>query len=133
VAPDSLAPPIAPESYLRIVANPFAMLVGFVVWLLLGRWILGLLRRNPDLIGPLSPLLVVLMLAILWALPVLAQFHCLDCGGTGRLSRWRRHVCPRSVQRRLQGEARTFRGPTPFYQILLWLWLLLAISVITMS
>lgn len=130
VAPDSLAPPISPESYLRVVANPFLLCAGLVVWLMLGRWMLGLLKRNPDLIGPLSPILAVLMLACLWLLPMLAQFHCLDCGATGRLSRWRRHACPRSVQRRVQGEPRTLRGPTPFYQIILWLWLILALGVV---
>jgi hypothetical protein len=130
LAPDSLATPIAPESYLRVLANPFLMFVGGVAWLMLGRWVLGLLRRNPDLIGPLSPILVVLLLACLWLLPGLSQFHCLDCGGTGRLGRWRRHVCPVSVQRRLGGEPRRLRGPTPFAQVLLWLWALLAAGVL---
>jgi branched-subunit amino acid ABC-type transport system permease component len=133
IGADSLAPPIAPETYLRLVANPFLMFVGLVVWLLLGRWVLGLLRRNPDLIGPLAPILVVLLLASLWLLPGLSQYHCLDCGGTGRLSRWRRHACPRSVGRRIQGESRRLRGPSPFYQVLLWLWALLAAGVFVLK
>jgi hypothetical protein len=50
----------------------------------------------------------------------LLQFHCLDCGRTGWLLRYRRHACP-AVQAR--GRARGFRrwrGPGLITQLVLW-------------
>jgi hypothetical protein len=116
---------INPGDYLRILANPFLGFAGLVAWLGLFLWAVRKLGRNPDLFGPLAPFVFVVFVACLWILPGLFHFHCLDCGRTGRLSRWRRHVCPPSVARRIAGQPRAFRGPTPFVQVILWLWLLM--------
>jgi hypothetical protein len=124
-------PLIAPEDYLRILANPFLGLAGFVLWVLGLRWVLLLFRRNPDLIGPLAPILVVLFVFALFGLvPALLQYHCLDCGQTGRLGRWRSHQCLPSQLRRAAGRPRWVRGPSPFVQNILWLWGLLMLALI---
>ena len=48
-------------------------------------------------------------LASLVLVVFLFQYHCLDCGATGRLSRWRDHACDRRVAaRRRHGST---RGP----------------------
>jgi hypothetical protein len=118
---------IAPERYLRILANPFLALAGMVGWVWLLIRAFGKLRANPDLMGPLAPIIVVLLVAIwLGVIPRLFQFHCLDCGTTGRMARWREHICRESTVRRLAGRPRWLRGPTPFFQCILWMWLALA-------
>lgn len=132
--PGELLPdPVNPHLYLRIVANPFLGLAGLVGWLILLRLVLLKLRRIPELFAPLLPAVVVVFLALLWITPALFHFHCLDCGRTGRLSRWRLHSCPRSSWRRASGRARRLRGPTPFVQIVLWLWALLTLALIAGS
>ena len=86
------------------------------------------MRKSPELIGPLAPLVTILMLVCLFVLiPGLFRFHCLDCGTTGRLSRWRGHSCLISNLRRQTDRARLIRGPTPFIQNVLWLWFLLVL------
>jgi hypothetical protein len=128
--PAELVPPvISPESYLRILANPFLGFAGFVLWLACLLWAVREMSRNPDLNGPLAPIVFVVFVAFLWLLPGLFQFHCLDCGRTGRLSRWRQHVCPPSSARRIAGQPRILRGPTPLGQIILWLWGLLLVGL----
>lgn len=106
----------APQRYQRLVANPFLGLLAFLGWLgVLYDAIFG------GFAGPFTPMLLVLMIASLWLIPGLLQFHCLDCGTTARLSRWRRHVCPRIAERRLANHPRRLRGPTPPVQVVLWL------------
>lgn len=99
-----------PERYQRLVANPFLAIFGGVAWVSLLRWIS--LTRRGDLLFPAlcSGLLLVLYL----------QYHCLDCGGTGHLLRWRRHDCLRVRLRRELNRPRRFRGPTPGVQTFLW-------------
>ena len=103
---------IAPELYLRVLANPFLGFAGLVGWLLAARWAVGLLRKSPELIGPLSPILVALFLAALALIPGLFHVHCLDCGATLRMSRWRWHACATSALRRVSGRTRWLRGPS---------------------
>ncbi len=123
---------VSPTAYLRVVANPFLGLAGLIGWLMTVRGLVRMLRANPDLIGPLAPILAVLLLALLFWLPgMLFQFHCLDCGVTGRLGRWRSHICPLSQMRRWQGKARRFAGPPPFVQNILWIWLVLTGLILT--
>ena len=113
-----------PAAYLRMVANPFLTLVALVGWLMgLYETIFG------GFAGALSPMLVVILLAALFLLPRTLQYHCLDCGGTGRLSRWEKHICPMSLRRRDAGVRRVFRGPNPHLQLVLWLWTLAAIAM----
>jgi hypothetical protein len=121
---------IAPESYLRVVANPFLGFAGLAGWLIALVWVFRHLRENPHLIGPIAPFIAAVFLGCLWLIPGLFQFHCLDCGRSDRLSRWRRHTCPTSALRRLQGRPRRLRGPTPPGQVLLWLWLILTLGIV---
>lgn len=121
---------IAPENYLRVVANPFLGFAGLVGWLIVLLWTFRSLGKNPHLIGPITPLIAAVFLGCLWLLPGLFHYHCLDCGQTGRLSRWRRHACTTSVLRRMQSRPRWLRGPTPPIQVILWLWLLLTTAVV---
>jgi hypothetical protein len=117
---------VAPERYLRVLANPFLACAGLVAWLLVVDWLRRLYVRDPQLMGPLAPLLVILALVGLFGLvPRLLHFHCLDCGRTGPLSRWREHSCSLSNLRRQAVRPRRLRGPSPFVQVILWLWALL--------
>ena len=112
-----------PEMYLRLLANPFLALAGFLLWAIAAHWLRGLLARQPELIGPLAPIVTVLMLATLFGLvPRLFRVHCLDCGRTLPHSRWREHTCVLSNLRRQAGRPRRFRGPSPFAPAVLWLW-----------
>jgi hypothetical protein len=122
----------APEDYLRIVANPFLAAFGFLVWLKAVQSLLGQ-KMNRDLYGPLAPIIFLVFLAALWSLRFLLQYHCLDCGGSGRLKHWREHHCGPSELRRRSGQFRRFRGPSPFVQVILWFWVILAVGVMLLS
>jgi hypothetical protein len=113
-----------PEVYLRLVANPFLGAFGLLVWLVL------MYAIYRGVAGPFSLMAAVLALASLALLPHLLHYHCLDCGRTGRLSAWRRHICPTVVARRFEGRERIFRGPSPTVQVLLWLWLLATLLLV---
>jgi hypothetical protein len=115
-----VAADLVPGSYHRILANPFLGLLGLVGWIGV---LYALLARGAA--GPSGPILAVLVLAGGLGLPRLFQFHCLDCGRTGPLRRWKQHVCPRVAQRHLAGRPRRFRGPPPAIQVVLWLFALL--------
>jgi hypothetical protein len=121
LAPGILPPLDAPENYLRLVANPFLGILGFLGWLAALIWTTHL-DIDRELIGPLVPIIAVAFLFGLWRIGPLFQYHCLDCGATGRLSRWREHLCPASALRRQSGRRRRFRGPPLFAQVVLWLW-----------
>lgn len=110
-----------PEAYLRLLANPF---LGFTYLLV---WVTALYQSTFGLFaGALTPVLVTVLLFGLWLIPMFMQYHCLDCGKTGRLSHWRNHSCLPSVVRREVGKRRRFRGPTPVIQVVLWIWLMMA-------
>lgn len=114
-----------PEAYLRLLANPFLGLLYLVGWLVfLYESVVG------GFAGALTPMLIVVLIAGLGLVPYLMEYHCLDCGETGRLIRWRRHLCHRSLARREAGQRRLLRGPTPPVQVALWLWVLLAMAVV---
>ena len=117
-----LAEDLEPGFYHRIVANPFLGLLGAVAWF---EVLSALLRSGSDSV--LVPILVVLVLLSALGLPWLFQFHCLDCGQTGPMRLWKRHICPRVAERHFAGRPRRFRGPTPGVQVVLWLYLLLII------
>ena len=97
-----------PRAYQRLVVNPFLAFLALIGWVALMRF------------GYRERLLPAFLLA--QVLPVLAyfavQYHCLDCGATGRLSRWKDHACESVVARRLAGRPRRFRGPNPRSQML---------------
>jgi hypothetical protein len=102
-------PPI--QRYQRLLANPFLAAAGLVGWIALVR--LALRSERIDYIGASIVLLV--------PLGSLLQFHCLDCGKTAGLWRWRSHCCEAVQMRRATGRGRWFRGPAPPAQTFLWL------------
>ncbi len=107
--------PVSPE-YQRLVANPFLAILGLIVW---GWALAGAVEsRRLDV--------AVLVAASVLGVRYLLQFHCLDCGRTDRLSRWRGHVCSRVQDRITGGRPRRFRGPSPGRQTFLWAVALLA-------
>ena len=112
-----------PEMFLRLVANPFLGVFALMVWF----GLMYLIVRG--VAGAFSTLALLLGLATLALLPRFLHYHCLDCGRTGLLTEWKRHVCPSVVARRFEGRARRWHGPTPTVQVLLWLWFLAAVLV----
>jgi hypothetical protein len=119
-----VAEDLEPGPYHRVVANPFLGLLGILAWAGVLYWLL-----HDQFAGALNPVLVLLLLLSGLGLPRLFQFHCLDCGTTGPLRRWSRHICPRVAERHFAGRPRRFRGPPPGVQVVLWLYALLMILV----
>jgi hypothetical protein len=117
-----VAEDLEPGPYHRVVANPFLGLLGVLAWI-------AILRRLffQGVAGPLDLVLAVLVLAGGLGLPRLFHYHCLDCGKTGSLRLWKRHICPRVAERHFAGRPRRFRGPPPSVQVVLWLYVLLMI------
>ena len=114
-----------PEAYLRLVANPFLGFVYLTAWMVLLYETVAV-----GFAGPLTPMLLAVLVAGLWLIPQLMHYHCLDCGGSGRLLRWRRHVCHRAVERRDARRPRRFRGPTPPVQVILWFWMMMTAALL---
>jgi hypothetical protein len=109
-----------------LVANPFLGLVGLVAWFAAVRtWVFN---ETPSL----STIVLCGLGAVLVVRP-LFQYHCLDCGRTGRLTRWREHACERVIARYLAGRPRRLRGPTPGVQTFLWILLSLAGAVAVLA
>ena len=109
-----------PGAYRRILANPFLGLLALGLWIIAARAALTGSADAPGLLLIESAALAVAA----YLLPRLFHYHCLDCGATGRLTGWRRHVCPPVARRLVEGRPRRFRGPTPMFQALLWLYVL---------
>jgi hypothetical protein len=99
-----------PQGYQRLVANPFLALLAFIGWCY-AFWH-GLLLRS----FPLAAVLFASLVGVLFLL----HYHCLDCGATGWLFRWRSHVCEQVLARQHAGRRRRFRGPNPVTQAILW-------------
>jgi catechol 2,3-dioxygenase-like lactoylglutathione lyase family enzyme len=102
--------------YQRLIVNPFLAVLLFVIIIALGR-----MAFRTDTLG-LFPFLVLLIVVDVF----LVQYHCLDCGATGWLVRYRRHGCATVVTRFQRGEMRRFRGPGVRSQLAMWLILLAA-------
>lgn len=108
-----------PHHYQRLVANPFLAFFGLVAWS--GLMSQGLQTKRLDL--SLLATGSVVLVAFLF------QYHCLDCGATDRLGRWREHNCAAVQARRRAGAPRRFRGPTPDNQTRLWVVFLVLAAV----
>ena len=109
---------IAP--YQRLIVNPFLAVLLFVIILAIVQT--AIQTRTAGLF----PLGLGLVLVDLF----LVQFHCLDCGATGWLLRYRRHACPTVIARWQRGEHRRFRGPSVKLQLAGWIVLLAAAFVL---
>ncbi|HMB08108.1 MAG TPA: hypothetical protein VKP69_30805 [Isosphaeraceae bacterium] len=104
-----------PQEPSRLLANPFltASLILF-----------GLLELSSALRSRCLPGLIWALITLAGSGPFL-HYHCLDCGATGLLFRWRRHECERAVIRRNTGRTRRLRGPDPTVQTIIWGYFLL--------
>ena len=109
-----------PQETLRLVANPF-LAVSVILFGLIG---LFTALRSRSLVS-LSCALAALAGSVLFL-----HYHCLDCGATGLLFRWRRHECERVLIRRLTGQTRRLRGPTPTVQTIVWGYFLLGLAIL---
>jgi hypothetical protein len=123
----SLPPVVDPASYRRMIFNPFLGIFAVAGWLAALREVV--LTTFPDRPGH-GALCLLFLSYLATLLPRFFQFHCLDCGRTGRLSRWKRHVCPAIARRILEGRPLRFRGPGPLAQMLFWGYLLAGVLVI---
>jgi hypothetical protein len=113
-------PPPLPQEFQRLVANPFLALFWLVI-------VFAILQQALELKS--LPLLGVVLLGLVPAWYLL-HYHCLDCGATGRLFRWKEHACPSVVARQLAGRVRRFRGPNPYLQTILWGYVLGALAIL---
>jgi hypothetical protein len=104
-----------PLEHQRLVVNPFLAVFDLVaaVWLLS--------TTQSGAIAGIAGLLL---------LPLLVQYHCLDCGHTGLYSRRERHACPRVVARWSEGKRSRSLLPTAWVQMVIWVWLLGSVAVL---
>jgi len=112
----------APEAgeYRRILVNPF---LGFLATALWVRAVF-VIAHAETILGLPQTVTAPLWCASIWLIPRLFRFHCLDCGRSGRLWRWKEHVCPTVAERVASGRTRTVRGPSPWVQLLIWVYVL---------
>ena len=105
-----------PGSYLRVLANPFlgvASLFG----------VAGLVRSLHEwtFLGIPPWVFFAVSWGYLQSLPMMFQYHCLDCGTTGPLRDWKSQTCFPSSLNRFLGRRGWFSWPRPAAQILVWL------------
>jgi hypothetical protein len=113
-------PVLMPQETQRLLANPFLGVSLLIFGIVL--FASGYEGRSPALLG------IALLLAL--SSVVFLHYHCLDCGATGFLFRWRRHECEHVLLRRLAGSVRRWRGPTPVLQTILWAYALLVVAIL---
>lgn len=99
-----------PIEHQRVLVNPFLAVLAVVAWWRLAS---SLFR------GPFPPLAVLAALALA-ALPLLVQYHCLDCGRTGIYARLRRHACPGVQARWREGRRSRLPFPRARSQMIFW-------------
>ncbi len=109
-----------PVEHQRLVVNPFLAVLAALGW-----W-----RVTVRLIdGPFPPLFVLPIIGLA-ALPLLIQYHCLDCGRTGSYPRRARHACPGILARSTLAHAPTPRLPTAHAQLILWGWIIAPVALL---
>jgi hypothetical protein len=107
------------QGYQRLVANPFLALLATIAWFFL---IVQIVKSKQLVL--FWPALVSVVLVVF-----LFQFHCLDCGTTGRLTRWRDHACEPVRLRYEAGFSRRVRFPNPVVQTVFWFYVLLMVAI----
>jgi hypothetical protein len=107
-----------PLEHQRLVVNPFLAVFGLVVLTEVTR----LLLRSS------FPPLAVATVIPLVLLPYLIQYHCLDCGQTGRYSRRGRHACPAVFARWQEGYRSRF--PSSWTQLVIWSWVIASAALL---
>jgi hypothetical protein len=119
-AASSRRPPAFPQEFQRLIANPFLALCWVVI-------LFAVLRQAVH--AKSLPLAGVVLLGLV-AAGYLLHYHCLDCGATGRLFRWKTHACTSVVVRQQTGRVRRLRGPNPMLQTILWAYLLIPLLLL---
>ena len=115
--------PIEPiEDRQRLIANP---LLGVLFWIVAFMMLRESVRRHELTLSAWGLLFVLVGI-------VFMQFHCLDCGKTGWLLRYRSHACPAVIARRESKWVRPFRLPGLKVQLVVWFILMLAALVLGM-
>jgi hypothetical protein len=113
-----------PETYLRVVANPCLPIALLFLGLALTQASMRDGERPSTMGSKVGTFLALCVAPVVVGLPWLIHYHCLDCGATGAIRRWKDHVCPKVAERRALHRPRRFRGPEPRVQLALWLWAL---------
>ncbi len=108
----------------RLVVNPFLAVFGTILWFLLLRYTVQ--TRLLKLFAPVAASFVLMIF--------LLEYHCLDCGRTGRLVHWRKHLCERVEMRRLSTAIHWSFWPSVFSQLVWWVcWLGVAAGMLVLS
>jgi len=113
-------PPLLPQEYQRLVANPFLAIFALI----------GCVHSVQQAFSTRTFAWLGLAVFCLLAAGCLLHYHCLDCGATGTLLLWKRHACPSVLARRQTGRVRRLRGPNPVVQTVLWGYLLVALGIL---
>jgi hypothetical protein len=98
------------EDHQRLMVNPFLVVLGWVIVVALIRMALRIHSLHLFVTG----VFLLLVPALLF------QYHCLDCGSTGWLFRYRRHACPAVTARAQSGVVRRFHGLSVTFQLIVW-------------
>jgi hypothetical protein len=120
-----VVPDVHHEDFVRLIANPFLALFAILAFVLGVRLMLGFRGGSGSVVAET----LAGTLALILVMPDLIQVHCLDCGRTSRIRRWRDHLCPAVAIRIRAGRRRRLRGPRPWMQVVLWLYVLLGLAV----
>ena len=102
--------PLPIQSHQRLIVNPFLGVFGLLIWLFLTQYALKLHRVELFFVAAISGAFLVFLL----------EYHCVDCGRTGRLLNWKSHVCERVEIRSLAGGSRWRIWPSTHIQVVLW-------------
>ena len=104
-----------PRHSQRVIVNPFLAVLDLLV--------LGAMFVGRHWFGIFS---VTFGVALIVLLPHLIQFHCLDCGRTGRYTAHKAHACPVVVKR--WNDGLTTRFPSARAQLIVWGWVLASVG-----
>jgi hypothetical protein len=110
------------EPFQRLVVNPFLAVLALILVVTFERWAIE--HKN---LGSFEVAFGLIGLCFF-----LIQYHCRDCGATGFLLRFRKHVCPTVLARWNQRERPRFRGPGVRAQLLGWFILLASVSILVL-
>ena len=106
--------------YQRFVANPFLSVVVFTLGYSLSKW---MIRHDWP-----QTLTIGSILATVLGPFFFLQYHCVDCGGSGRF-RWREHACRPVRERWARGDLGATGWPSPSRQLAAWLLVALVLGL----
>ena len=98
------------EAHQRLIVNPFLAVFGLLIWMLLFRFSVKFQRLDVFFGVVCGGILLVF----------LPEYHCLDCGQTGRLLNSKTHVCERVEIRSLDDGLSSTIWPSTHFQVVVW-------------